>query len=216
MKLLGILTHNIGWKLLSVAVAVLIWISVATEPELSTLQSVPVEYKSAPDDLDINSNVKVSVLVETRGPAGRLRDMESGRPAVVLDFSSVHEPGERTFDLNERNVNLPRGIQLVRVIPAQLNYMFERRTVREVPVQVRLTAPHPGYEIVSEHAIPPELAVVGPESAVGRTSSVKTDPVDISGVVSRAQFQVNTFLPEQTVRFQSHSHVTVVVVVKKK
>jgi YbbR domain-containing protein len=213
---LGLLTHNIGWKLLSLAAAVLIWISVASEPELATLQSVPVEYKGVPDDLEIGSDVLESVTLETRGPAGRLRDVAGARPAVVLDFSPVHQPGERTFDLDARNVSLPRGIQLVRVIPAQLRYTFERRVAHEVPVKVQLSAPHPGYVVVHEEAIPPALTVIGPASAVARTSSVTTDPVDISGVISNAQYQVNTYLALRTVRFQGHSQVTVRVVVKKK
>jgi YbbR domain-containing protein len=213
---LGILTHNIGWKLLSLAAAVLIWISVASEPELATLQSVPVEYKGVPENLEISSDVRESVTLEMQGPAGRLRDMAGARPAVVLDFSSVHQPGERTFDLDARNVTLPRGIQFVRVIPAQLKYTFESRALREVPVEVHLSPPHPGYVVVSDEAIPPKLAVIGPASAIGRTPSVTTDPVDISGVIGSAQYRVNTYLPERLARFQGPSHVTVRVVVKKK
>ena len=49
----GIFTTNIGWKLLSLAAAVALWVSVASEPELATLRSVPVEYKGVPDDLEI-------------------------------------------------------------------------------------------------------------------------------------------------------------------
>jgi YbbR domain-containing protein len=214
--MIGILTHNIGWKLLSLAAAMLIWVSVAIEPELATLQSVPVEYKGVPDDLEISSGVRESVILEMQGPAGRLRDTAGERPAVVLDFSAVHQPGERTFDLDARNVSLPRGIQLVRVIPAQLKYTFERRAEREVRVEVRLSPPHAGYVIVSEEAIPPKLTVIGPESAVGRTASVATDPVDISDVISSVQYRVNTYLPEPRARFQGPSHVTVRVVVKKK
>jgi hypothetical protein len=30
-----LLTHNLGWKLLSLAIAVAIWIAVAREPELA-------------------------------------------------------------------------------------------------------------------------------------------------------------------------------------
>lgn len=214
--MLGILTHNIGWKLLSLASAVLIWISVASEPELATLQSVRVEYKGVPEDLEISSKVVESVTLETRGPAGRLGEMAGARPALVLDFSTVHGPGERTFNLDERNVSLPRGIQLVRVIPAQLKYMFEPRARREVPVEVHLSPPHPGYVVVSDDAIPPRLTVIGPASAVGRTPSVTTDPVDISGVIGSAQYRVNTYLPEPRARFEASSYVTVRVVVKKK
>lgn len=214
--MLGILTNNLGWKLLSLAAAVAIWMSVASEPELATLSKVPVEYKGAPDDLEISSDVLQNVTVETRGPSGRLRDMPDARSAVILDLSSVQQPGTRTFDIDARNVSLPRGITLVRVIPAQLSLTFEHRLVRDVPVEVRFVTPHPGYAVVSAESFPPRLRIVGPESAVRRTQSLSTDPVDISGVVSDAQYRVNTYLPEARVRFQGSSHVTVRVVVKKK
>lgn len=212
---MGILTNNIGWKLLSLAAAVLLWISVASEPELSTLHSVTVEYKGVPDDLEISSNFVENVTLEMRGPAGRLGDMRDVRAAAVLDFSSVHGPGVRTFTMDERNVSLARGIQLVRVIPAQLQFRFERRIAREVPVQVRLSPAHEGYTVVSSEATPPRLTIIGPESGVERTNAVVTDPVDIGGVISSAQYRVNTYLAERQVRFQSPSQVTVRVVVKK-
>jgi YbbR domain-containing protein len=213
---LGVLTNNIGWKLLSLAAAFLLWFSVASEPELATLHAVPVEYKSIPDDLEISSDVREYVTLEMRGPAGRLLDVPDGRSAVILDFSSVHQPGERTFDVDSRNVSLPRGIHLVRVIPAQLTFTFERRVTREVPVEIHLSQPHQGYTVVSNEAVPPNVVITGPASAVNRTASVITDPVDISGVVSNAQYRVNTHLIERLARYQTSSYVTVRVVVKKK
>jgi YbbR domain-containing protein len=211
-----ILTKNIGWKLLSLAAATVLWISVATEPELATVRGAPVEYKGIPDDLEISSNIVDRVSIEMRGPAGRLRDLGAAAPGVVLDFSSVHRSGERTFNLDARNVSLPRGIQLVRVIPAQLRFDFERRVEREVPVEVRLSAAHPGYKVITCDASPPKVKIVGPQSAADRTLAVVTDPVDISGVVSSAQYGVNTYLAERLVRFESSSHVVVRVAVKKK
>lgn len=214
--MIGILTHNLGWKLLSLAAAIAIWMSVASEPELATLSTVPVEYKGVPDDLEISSDVLQNVTVETRGPSGRLREMPDARAAVVLDLSSVQLPGTKTFDIDARNVSLPRGIALVRAIPAQLSFTFEHRLPRDVPVEVRLATPHPGYVVVSAEAFPPKLGIVGPESAVRRIQTLSTDPVDISTVVSEAQYRVNTYLPEARARFQGSSHVTVRVVVKKK
>jgi YbbR domain-containing protein len=212
----GFFTKNIGWKLVSLAAAVVLWVSVASEPELATLHSVPVEYKGVPDDLEISSNFIESVVLELRGPAGRLRDLRDTRPAVVLDFSSVHQPGERTFSIDPGNVSLPRGIQLVRALPAQLQFRFEHRMMREVPVEPQFSAPHQGYAVVSYEVVPPKLTIMGPETSVERTNSVKTDLVDINGVISTRQFRVNSYLAERQVRFQSPSLVIVRVVVKKK
>jgi YbbR domain-containing protein len=212
----GILTRNIGWKLLSLGAAVVLWIFVASEPELATLRSIPVEYKAVPGDLEISSKFVDNVLLEMRGPSGRLRDLRDARPAVVLDFSSVHQPGDRTFTIDPGNVSLPRGIELVRAVPAQLQFSFERRLVREVPVQVRFSAPHEGYAVASHEVIPPKLTIVGPETSVERTNSVVTDPVNISGVIGAGQYRVNTYLAEPQARFQSPSQVVVRVVVKKK
>ena len=212
----AVFTRNVGWKLLSVGAAFLLWMSVASEPELATLHSVPVEYKGVPDDLEITSDFVENVVLEMRGPAGRLRDMRDARSAVVLDFSSVSQPGQRTFTIDPSNVSLPRGIQLVRVIPAQLRFRFERRIVREVPVEARFTDPHEGYAVARYEVAPAKLTITGPESSVERTTSVVTDRVNIGGVLSTSQFRVNCFLAEPQVRFQSPSQVTVRVVVKKK
>ena len=211
----GIFTKNIGWKLLALGAAFALWVSVASEPELATLRSVPVEYKGVPDDLEISSDYVEDVVLELRGPSSRLRDMRDARPAVVLDFSSVHQPGQRTFNIDASNVNIPRGIQLVRSVPTQLQFRFEHRATREVPVEVRFSAPHEGYSVAKYTVTPPALVITGPESSVARTASVRTDRIDISGVVGSHQFLVNTYLAESRARFQSPSQVTVDVVVKK-
>jgi YbbR domain-containing protein len=212
----GIFTRNIGWKLLSIAAAVGLWVSVASEPELATLRTVPVEYKGVPDNLEFSSNFVEDAVLEMRGPSSRLRDLRDGRPAVVLDFSSVHLPGERTFTIDSSNASLPRGIQLVRSIPEQLRFKFEYRVTLEVPVEVRLSPPHEGYAVASIQVTPPALRITGPETSVRRMRTVTTDPLDISGVIASQQYRVNTYLTEPRARFQSSSQVVVQVTVKKK
>ena len=48
-----LLFQNLGWKLLSLAIAVVIWALVATEPELATFANVRLEYKNLPEGLEI-------------------------------------------------------------------------------------------------------------------------------------------------------------------
>src|SRR5580692_11977055 len=124
---LRLIFENFGWKLLSLAAAATIWAMVATEPELSTFASAPVEYKNLPNDLEIGSNPVTSVLLELRGPSGQLGGAgeASLHPQVILDMSAA-VPGERTFTVGDGAVKLPRGVRLVRAVPSEVRLDFER------------------------------------------------------------------------------------------
>src|SRR5437764_15315311 len=103
----AVVFENFWWKLLSLAVAVVIWGLVASEPELSTFSTVRVEYKNLPDDLEISSEPVSTVLLEVRGPSGELHDV---RPSVVLDMSNAR-PGERTYTVGDGAVKLSQGLR---------------------------------------------------------------------------------------------------------
>src|SRR5580698_9313596 len=111
--MIGLVTGNAGWKLLSLAIAVVVWGVVANEPEISTFATVGVEYRNLPDNLEISSDPVSTVKLELRGPSGELREVS---PEVILDMSDVRS-GERTFPIGDGSVKLVRGVQLVRAIP---------------------------------------------------------------------------------------------------
>jgi hypothetical protein len=121
----GLLFHNFGWKLLSLAVAFVIWGLVASEPELATFTTVHLEYKNMPDELEITSEPVETVVLELRGPSGELRG-DGPRPAVVLDLAGVPR-GSRTFTIGDGNVRLARGVHMVRSIPPSVRLKLESR-----------------------------------------------------------------------------------------
>lgn len=204
------------WKLLSLAIAVLLWIFVTSEPRLSTFVSVPVEYKNLAPELDINSSLIESVYLELRGPAGELRS-EGRQYRVVLDMSGVG-PGERTFSIGPGDVRLPQGVRMVRSVPSQIRFDFERREVRQVPVHVRFAGPPGASEAVQRATVsPPVLRIEGPASRVDQVRAVVTDPIDLTGVSGTHVFRVNTYVGDQRVRFvQNQSEVSVTVEMKRR
>ena len=132
-----LLFQNLVWKLLSLATAVVIWALVATEPELTTMANVRLEYKNLPEGLEISSEPVSSVLLELSGSSGALRGVgDAVSPAVVIDMSDAAS-GERTFSIGDRNVKVMRGVRLVRAIPSAVRFHFEPRRMNTVPVRVR-------------------------------------------------------------------------------
>jgi YbbR domain-containing protein len=211
-----LLTRHLGWKLLALLVAVALWAVVSSEPELSTFASVPLQYKDLPADLEISSPLVDSVYLELRGPSGDLRGFGDGRRlAVILDMSSVRA-GQRTFTIEESNVRLPRGLQVVRAIPSQVRFDFEPRLARAVPVEARFSEPPPGYAIAGYQVSPPALRILGPASRVERISSVRTDLIDLSRAVGATSFRVGALAPDSYVRFESSPQVSVRVVLTRK
>jgi YbbR domain-containing protein len=216
-RIRGLIFHNLQWKALSVAIAMVIWAMVATEPELSTFAAARLEYRNLPDDLEIADVEPTSdVSLELRGPSGELRGAGDGnRPVVVFDMSAV-TPGVRTFPIGASNIRLSGRVHLMRAIPSEVRFRFERRLVRAVPVRVRVSGEGAnGYTVAGRVVQPDELTVVGPSSNVSRITDVATDPVDVSNVVGAKQFHVNAFVGDPYVRFRGSPTVVVTVTMKK-
>src|SRR6266700_1643194 len=114
--MIEIFTRNAGWQIFSLLVSVLLWVTYARDPEIGAFVSVPVEYRGMPDGLEIGSDLVGSVSIDLRGPSAKIENFNAAKSAVVLDFSDIHKPGERTFQIDERNISLPTGMRLVRAI----------------------------------------------------------------------------------------------------
>ena len=125
-KVWRVLTRNLGWKLLSVLLAVLLWIAVEGEPELVTVQTVPVFYRNVEPTLALVANPPPTVRLELRGPSDVLGRDSLSNVAVLLDLTGATEPGERVFPISHTNVSLPSGVNFVRSEPSEIKLHLDR------------------------------------------------------------------------------------------
>jgi hypothetical protein len=210
------LTHNLWWKFLSLAVAILLWTVFVRDPELSGTVNAPVLYRGMPEALELSGLLVDRVQLEVRGPRAQLGPGELSEAAVILELGNVDRPGDRTYPIGASNVSLPNGVVFSRAVPSQIRLQFERRIEREVPVRVRVSNPPPaGYRIASQTAEPDKLAVVGPQSHVEQIGFVDTDSIDLSMTQGLVEFKVNVFAPDAQVRFAGATQVVVRVAVEK-
>src|SRR4026208_1290956 len=107
MKVWRALTHNLGWRLLSVLLAVLLWIAGGGEAALGTWQAFPFFYRNVESNLALVANPPASVRVELRGAADVLSRDNLANVAVLLDLGGLTEPGERVFPVTRTNLALP-------------------------------------------------------------------------------------------------------------
>ncbi|MCP5111575.1 MAG: YbbR-like domain-containing protein [bacterium] len=212
----GWFTRHLGWKLLSVVLAVLLWMVIVRDPELSTLVTAPVMFRGMPQQFEISSALVNSVQLEVRGPSRQVTPESLADVAVILDLGSVERPGDRTYTVEASNVSLPKGVFFSRANPTRIRIHFEQRIVRDLPVRVQVSQyPPEGYQIEQQVVTPELMRVIGPASSVRQLDFVDTDSVNLSTVVGSSEFQVNTHVSDPRVRIEGAPQVRVRVHVQR-
>jgi YbbR domain-containing protein len=80
-------------------------------------------------------------------------------------------------------LNLPRGVKVVRITPAQVTLELERVARKSVPVHLRLDGKPPaGLQVADTKVAPDTVQVSGPASDVENVQAANTEPLDIRGV----------------------------------
>jgi YbbR domain-containing protein len=210
-----LLTRNLGWKLLSLLIAVVLWIAVSREPEVATSLSVPVDFKNMRDDLDIEGNLPDRVRLEVRGPSGRVTRDNLSAVAVVLDLSDA-SAGERTYSIRGRNLNLPSGVAFYRAVPSQLTLHFDQLVFQDeaiVPVYVNTPA---GYRVANQQFTPATVRIRGARDRVQAIHQIRTDPMDLSDAAGGKIIRTHLNVGDPQVRIvDAPTDITVQVTLEK-
>jgi len=210
-----IVAQNLGWKLLSLLLAVGLWLAIAREPEVATSLSVPVEFRNPPGDLDVDGDLPDHVRLEIRGPSGRLTRDNLSALAVVLDLSDA-QAGERTYSIRGRNLNLPSGVVFYHAVPSQITLHFDQLAVKEEPVQPLFVNKPAGYRVASQQFSPAKVRIRGAELRVQAIHQIRTDPIDLSGVAGEKVFHTHMNIGDVQVRLVDvPSDITVRVKLEK-
>lgn len=203
--------YNFGLKLLSLVIAVLLWMAVAREPMAEVAITVPIEFHNAPENLEISSESIPQVQVREIGPAGVVHNLGPAEVHAIIDLRSA-TPGEHTYDLSPNKIRAPRDVETLQVIPSQFRISFDKHATKTVQVEPRVIgATAPGYQLGSVTVDPAYVNIAGPQKRVEAIQSLITDPVDASGVMGGATFTTHVYVSDPLVRLTGPSTVRVTV-----
>src|SRR3989441_8031593 len=97
--------RHFGLKLLSLGLALLLWIVVSGEETVERGLRVPLELQQFPAGLEIQQGeLPLTVDVRLRGASGVLSRMSPGDVVAVLDLRGAR-PGRRIYQLNAGQVH---------------------------------------------------------------------------------------------------------------
>jgi YbbR domain-containing protein len=176
--------HHLGLKLLSIALAVLLWLIVGDQRLVERTARVPLEFQNVPPGLEIVGNPPESVEVRLRGPSAALGRILPGEIVAVLDLAEART-GTRLFNIRSSEVRAPYGVRVAQVVPSSVSLTFERSATKVVPIVPALSGdPAPGHNVGRILADPAVVTVVGPGSRLEALKSATTEPVQIARATS--------------------------------
>jgi YbbR domain-containing protein len=206
--------HNFGIKLLSLALAVGLWLAVASDPPAEVAVDVPIVFRNIPENLEISSENVPRSQIRVRGPQRVVRRLQPADIYAEIDLSGM-KPGERTFDLTAQQVHQPRELEVVQVVPNQFHLMFDTRLTRQVPVRPRAFGNFAaGYQIGRLEAEPATITISGPRKRVEAVEDAITDPIDASGTMDRATFVRHAYVSDPLVQVMNPNPVRVTVIME--
>jgi YbbR domain-containing protein len=200
-----------GLKLLSLGLAVLLWMTVAGEEMVERSLRVPLELQQFPLGLEFAGDVPATVDVRVRGGSGVLSRLGAGDVVAVLDLRNAR-PGQRLFTVTTEQVRVPFGVEVVQIMPSAIAMAFEPSATRLVKVVPAVDGrPAAGFVVGPMTADPVSVEVVGPESAVRRATEAMTEPVSVSGAREHVRETVSIGMLDPAVRLKTPRTASVTV-----
>jgi len=204
--------RNLGLKLLSLGIGVLLWISVSGEATVERGLRAPLELQQFPAGLEIQGEAPSTVDVRVRGTSGALSRVGPGDLVAVLDLQGAR-PGNRLFAMTPEQVRSPYGVEVVQVTPSTIALALENSLTREVPVVPSVEgAPKAGYVVVGKPVVTPDrVEIVGPALAVKRAVEAVTETISVDGRHDSLREDVTVGLLDPSLRLKTQRMVTVTV-----
>jgi len=207
--------HNLGLKVISLALAVGLWLAVARDPVAEVAVDVPIEFHNVPDNLEISTENIPKAQIRLRGPERTIRRLQPADVYAEIDLAAGR-PGERTFDLTAQQIHEPRDLEVVQVIPSQFHLAFDARLTRQVPVQPRIVGTlAPGYQIGQILVNPSTITISGPKKHVEAVESATTEPLDVSGAMNSLIFVRHAYISDPLIQVANPDPVRVTVTMEK-
>ena len=169
-------------KLLSLAIAVVLWLAVTGQNQPVTAHvNVQLNF-IRPQSLEISNDPPRVVDVMLTGSRNKLDNLTSLDLVATVDISD-QRAGERVLRLADKaQISLPQGIKVDGFQPSAIPIRLEPIVERQVPVEPKLEGKlENGFEIYGVHPTKGSVAVRGPASRVNSLQKLMTESIWLAG-----------------------------------
>ncbi len=209
-------TRNIGMKIISIMLAVALWMYVVGEETAEIGITIPLELVNLPQDLIVVNDAIEDLNVRILGPRSMIRRLASERLSKTIDLKGI-APGRITFEILPEELPLPGGIKVTRLSPSSITLDVEQITSKKLSVLPILQgSPKLGFEVVSVKFTPESVVVSGPSNVLSNMDAVWTKPINVEKKTESFRQPVTLDIGGDQVALELKEQVSVDVTIDEK
>jgi len=179
------LTSNLGLKIVSLILAVIVWFYASGEGQDQITLRVPLQVESPKAEMAVVRGSNQTLRVVFQAPRNLINILSS------FDVSALHkiEPGvkagEYSFKISPEDFHLPPGdIRILEIYPTVVNVRLDEVTLKKLKVKPVIQGePAVGFSMnESDIVIDPNTVMVqGPSVKLEKQEFIETEPIDLVG-----------------------------------
>jgi len=172
--------NNLPLKIVSVFIALFLWLSLITGEIQDISLYVPVKLTNIPEGYVAVTDEHL-INVHAKGPKALVSEEKFGDVNIEIDVSKM-KPGYTNTIIDVKNIKMPPGIQVVDILPGAIEIIVDSLIMKEMKVAPTFIGePAIGYKVGSVNVFPDNVKVKAAKSKTEGQSTVETLPVNLSG-----------------------------------
>ncbi|MDH3344556.1 MAG: diadenylate cyclase [Desulfobacteraceae bacterium] len=169
----------------SLVLAAFFWSTLAVSQGeiLEKVITVPVEYTASSPNLTLVGNKAEEVRLHLSGPKSALDTVNPSHTIVKIDLSKAL-PGKQSFIITRENIQLPKEIHLLDVVPSSFELTLAEIVEKELIIKPQLVGKLPDdLKIRSLDVKPEKVKVFSPASVeMDKLISLTTTPIYLNNI----------------------------------
>lgn len=203
--------NNVMPKFVTFVLVLACWVLInARQGGIQTV-TAQVKFHSLPENLIIKDDLPAELEVQLKALSTIFASSRKMDVVADLDLSRIHE-GVNNISVDNKVFRLPLGVSVVKVAPALIKVVAEKRVSYEVPVVLKKTGKlTKGVRLRSVTLDPAVVTVSGSESELSRIKQIYTEPFDLSMVSRNQTFEARLLLPSSQIQLKGDESVKIKV-----
>ncbi len=197
--LLDRLAHNWPVKVLSVVLAVLLFLFHRISNLEERYFSVPLEVRVS-DSFVPASSYPRNARVTIRGDREVIFNILEEDIEVYADFSQYDSEGIFKTPLDYHKTGTALGVDYLEISlePTELRLEIQEKLTKQVDIIPDILGyPARGFELGQYYLTPEKLTITGPRSQIENLRSLMTEPVDLSNLRDSLSLRVGVVVPDE-------------------